>query len=115
MSTEEQKGCSIDVSSCTCIIAGKELIKALMEPAREHLNHDAMAYYNKVALGIVKFHGKAFGIDIDNIPTPEKWSLATLTKEDTDYMRSFLSVKELGRSEIVTQTTTYEITPVEGY
>ena len=115
MSTEEQKGCSIDVSTCTCIIAGKELIKALMEPAREQLNNDAMAYYNKVALGIVKFHGKAFGIDIDNIPTPEKWSLATLNKDDMDYMRSFLSVKELGRTEFVEKKTTHTITPKEGY
>lgn len=113
--TEVQNGCAIDVTTCTCIVVGKDLIRGLMEPHREALDEDAMQHYNRVALGIVKFHGKAYGIDIDNIPTPEKWSLATLTEEDTNYMRSFLSVKELIRSEIVTNVTTHEITPNEGY
>lgn len=113
--SEVENGCAIDVDTCTCIIVGKDLIHGLMEPHREALAEDAMQHYNRVALGIVKFHGKAYGIDTDNIPTPEKWSLATLTPEDTAYMRSFLSVKELMRSEIVINTTTREITPNEGY
>lgn len=113
--SEVQNGSSIDVKTCTVFLVGKDLIRDLMEPHREALEQDSMKHYNRVALAIVQIHGKAFGIDIDNVPTPEKWSLGTITKEDTHYMRSFLSVKELMRSEIVMYRTTEEIKLNEGY
>lgn len=112
---EVQNGCALDVKTCTAFVAGKDLIHNLMEPHREALNQDSMKHYNRVALAIVQFHGKAYGIDIDNVPTPEKWSLGTITKEDADYLRSFLSVEELMRSEVVVYRNTEEIKPIEGY
>jgi hypothetical protein len=109
--SEPEIGCALDVNTFTVFLVGKPLIKDIFENLTESLHAHSMETYNKVALAIVRIHGPAYGIDPQNIPEPERWSLGTVNKEDLDYMRSFLPVKELMRSEVVSYTNEKAITP----
>lgn len=111
--TESGNGHSIDVSTFTVFLVGKDLINDLFKNLKEALAEDAMAVYNQIALAIVKISGPKFGIDPENIPEPERWSLGTINEEDTVFMRSFLNVKQLRRSEIVTYVTEKDICPIK--
>ena len=111
--TESGNGYTIDVSTFTVLLVGKDLINDIFKNFKEALDKDAMAVYNQIALTIVKISGPKFGIDPENIPEPDRWSLGTINKEDTDFMRSFLSVKQLMRSEVVGYITEKDIRPIK--
>lgn len=111
--SKAETGYAIDVNTFTVLLVGKELISDLMKAVPNALINDAMSAYNQIALYIVKTCGSAYGIDPENIPERERWSLGTTTKEDSDYMRSFLPVKELMRSEVVSYTNEKEIAPIK--
>jgi hypothetical protein len=113
--TEKLNGCSIDVDTFTVLVCGMPLLKDLLTPFKAQIQHDAMVAFNQIALAIVKIHGPAFGLDPENPPEPKRWSLGTGSKEESDYMMSFLPVKELQRSEVVSYQTAREIKPLAGF
>lgn len=104
--SEPDYGVAIDTSTDTVFLVGADFIRMLVGAQGQG---QTLKDFNRIAVEILKLHGPAYGVDLENTDF-DNWCLATTTEEDAVVLLSYL---EDPRAEVAFSLTKETLAPEE--